>query len=75
MTEPIDLKGQGVRLVDVFVIGPLMIWGGAKAKGEPLGTLLALAGIGTIVYNGINYHRYAAMERARAELRARIDQE
>jgi len=52
-------KAQGVRLADVYLIGPLMIWGGARAiPTNPLpGLLLTLFGMGTIVYNGVNYRR------------------
>ena len=44
-----DVKGQQIRLLDVFLIGPLMIWGGSKLKNEPLGPLLLFAGVGTII--------------------------
>lgn len=51
------MKGQTVRLWDVFLIGPLMLWGGGKLMPEyPVaGGLLAVLGAGTIVYNGGNY--------------------
>lgn len=52
-----DPKGQNVRLLDVFVIGPLMIWAGRRLKDEPGGSLLTLAGIGTIAFNYANYRR------------------
>lgn len=57
MNSLFDPKGQNVRLLDVFVIGPLMIWGGLKVKEEPLGSLLALAGVGTIIFNAVNYEK------------------
>lgn len=52
-------KAQGVRLADVYLIGPLMIWGGARAiPANPIpGVLLTLFGLGTIVYNGVNYRQ------------------
>jgi hypothetical protein len=56
------LKSQNVRLLDVFAIGPLMIYGGMKLRqtGDHslAGSLLALFGVTTILYNGRNYVRY-----------------
>jgi len=53
------MKPQTVRLADVFLIGPLMIWGGLKLSDEYplLGGTLATAGVGTILYNGKNLLR------------------
>jgi hypothetical protein len=52
-------KAQSVRLADVFLIGPLMIWGGWRlAQQYPLrGQFLAVSGAATICYNGYNYAR------------------
>lgn len=55
-----EIKAQYVRLLDVFVIGPLMIAGGYALddRGSKLaGPALALTGVATIVYNGRNYVR------------------
>tara|TARA_R110002110_G_scaffold107768_2_gene269512 strand:- start:780 stop:1031 length:252 start_codon:yes stop_codon:yes gene_type:complete len=51
------MKPQTIRLLDVFAIGPLMIWGGMiSAKRAPvLGYGLALTGAATVLYNGLNY--------------------
>jgi hypothetical protein len=51
------MKPQTVRLYDVFVIGPAMIWGGWELLDEHplLGSFLLAAGMGTVVYNGRNY--------------------
>ena len=43
---------QAVRVIDVIVLGPAMIKGGTKISGS-LGTFLVLAGIATIVFNGL----------------------
>jgi len=53
------VKSQYVRLADVVLIGPMMIWGGARAIPERplLGSLLTLMGVGTIVLNGVNFRR------------------
>lgn len=49
-------KGQDIRLLDVFVVGPLMIYGGLKTELPPAVRIaLALLGFGTVVYNGMNY--------------------
>ena len=48
---------QPVRLLDVFLVGPLMIYAGKKGEFKPI-VKNALIGIGvaTIAYNGINYY-------------------
>lgn len=48
---------QTIRLIDVFLIGPAMMYVAATAQGIP-GTLrwfLAFTGLMTVVYNGHNY--------------------
>jgi hypothetical protein len=59
-----EVKSQPVRLVDVFVIGPMMIAGGrAWEKTNPwAGVVLSLLGVSTIVYNASNYWK---IEKAR----------
>jgi len=42
-------KGQLMRLLDVFVIGPFMIYAGAQIKDPYVKTGLIGIGIGTIV--------------------------
>lgn len=60
------MKAQSIRLADVFLLGPLMIWAGGEVRkcsphgksglGRRLaGDALALSGLGTILYNGANY--------------------
>ncbi len=41
----------------MFALAPLMVWAGLKvAKDTPVpGYALAAAGVGTAVYNGLNY--------------------
>lgn len=56
-------KSQWVRLIDVFVLGPFMIWYAvvtADATGTA-GAALALfiSGVLTIVYNGFNWLQIA----------------
>lgn len=53
-------KAQWIRLADVLVIGPLMIWGGVALhrNAHPLaGALLGIFGAGTVVLNGYNFVR------------------
>ncbi len=53
-------KAQWVRVADVFVIGPLMLWAGlelGERKHPARGTALALIGLATVAYNGLNYIR------------------
>ena len=54
-------KSQQVRVLDVAVIGPLMVWGGFKLGGVG-GAALTFFGVTTIAYNGWNYGRVARGE-------------
>lgn len=51
------MKAQPIRLLDVFVLGPFMIWSGLNAKGIPGWAKIGLvvAGAATIAYNGQNF--------------------
>lgn len=53
------VKGQNVRLWDIFAIGPLMLYGGVRlTKENPiLGPILAILGVTTVYYNARNYLR------------------
>lgn len=50
------VKSQRMRLVDVLVVGPLMVWGGVKAGGWG-GAALAVSGLATMAYNARDYSR------------------
>lgn len=52
---------QLVRAWDVVAVGPLMIWGGLKLRDEHgvAGTALAVFGVGTILYNALNFTKNA----------------
>jgi len=52
-------KTQAIRLVDVFALGPFMVWFGMEAKDVPDAARLVMiaSGVATIVYNGSNYLR------------------
>lgn len=53
---PGDVKAQGIRLGDIFIFGPLMIYS-AFGKNPPewmKATMLAV-GVGTIIYNTLNF--------------------
>ena len=66
------MKAQGVRALDVFVIGPAMIAGGSTiykhayedGARRALGALLIFAGIGTVIYNGNNWLKGEAAREA-----------
>jgi len=53
------VKTQQVRILDVVVIGPLMIWGGLALSGRSklAGAALTFFGASTIWYNARNYRR------------------
>ena len=57
-SELLQGKSQAVRLLDVFVLGPGMIYA-SKFKGPPdwIRFALLVTGIATIIYNGRNYLR------------------
>lgn len=51
-------KTQAIRLIDVFAIGPLIIYAGAKSGtklSQPVRAALIATGVATIGYNGRNY--------------------
>jgi hypothetical protein len=50
------MKPQAVRLVDVFLLGPFMMWAGSRRKlpGWASATL-TLSGWATVLYNATNY--------------------
>jgi hypothetical protein len=58
-TETIEefQKSQEIRLIDVFVIAPICVYAGIKAKGLPkiINYSLIIIGIATFYYNGKNY--------------------
>ena len=55
----IDEKTQEIRLLDIFVLSPFMIWFGATATGVPQWAkfVMVISGILTALYNGRNYLR------------------
>jgi len=63
------VKAQGVRLFDVFILGPAMIWAGVELQRRRpgLGGFIAIAGAGTIVYNARNYERRQRMLKRRKQ--------
>lgn len=52
-------KTQEVRLVDVFLLGPFMVWFATVAQGVPQWAKIALAvsGVLTTLYNGHHFIR------------------
>jgi hypothetical protein len=48
---------QPVRVFDVFVLGPFMVWAGAKARDLPTWARggLIVSGIATSIFNGVHY--------------------
>ena len=51
------MKTQDIRLIDVFVLGPFMIWAGYEIgkKKDFAGMVMAAAGVATMAYNWENY--------------------
>lgn len=51
------MKAQTVRLFDVLILGPVMVWAGFRLAPHPIGKFITLAGVGTMAYNLENYQR------------------
>jgi len=53
------MKPQAIRLIDVFLLGPAMIWAGwlLRRRNKPLGAFMAGSGALTSLYNWHNYQR------------------
>lgn len=51
------MKAQSIRLMDVFLLGPFMIWFGFVAQSISTipKIIMIISGAGTIIYNGRNY--------------------
>lgn len=50
------MKAQGVRLMDVFLLGPFMMWAASRRElGPNARGFLGAAGALTILYNAANY--------------------
>lgn len=51
-----DIKAQAVRMGDILLFGPLMVYGAlGKATPQWMRTAMLVIGIGTIVYNAANF--------------------
>jgi len=58
-----EVKAQGVRLADIFVFGPLMLYAGlGKETPQWLKLGMIIIGAGTIVYNLVNFMEIAKRE-------------
>lgn len=51
------MKTQDIRLIDVFVLGPFMIWAGTQLKSDAAKVAMIAAGAATIGYNWANYQQ------------------
>lgn len=53
------MKTQLVRIADVVFFGPFMLYAASRPKlNKTQKVILATIGIGTIIYNAINYLKY-----------------
>jgi hypothetical protein len=48
------MKTQTIRLLDVFLIGPYLIWLARRERGIHHPLLVGL-GLATMIYNGVNW--------------------
>lgn len=57
-TTSTGVKSQVVRLIDVYALGPLMIYAAMSPDAPPIArAALAFTGASTITYNARNYMR------------------
>lgn len=51
------MKVQPVRLIDVFVLGPFLIWAGINGRSLPMWARdgLVISGALTSIFNGLNW--------------------
>jgi len=56
------VKAQTIRLIDVFALGPFMIWAGTQLEDDWARYLMIAAGGATIAYNFNNFVRVAKGE-------------
>ena len=63
--EPL-VKSQQIRLLDVFVIGPLMAYGATRMPLGPASVALGFFGATTVWYNARNYLRVRKWEDERS---------
>lgn len=53
---PSDVKAQAVRMGDILLFGPLMIYGAlGKATPQWMRAAMLAIGAGTILYNAVNF--------------------
>lgn len=51
-----DMKSQRVRLLDVFLLGPFLMWAATRPTlGATARQVLWWSGFATVLYNGANY--------------------
>ena len=62
------MKTQTIRLIDVFLLGPFMIWAGTQLKGDWAKAAMIGAGILTITYNARNYRIEKALTHEQNDL-------
>ncbi len=64
------MAAQAIRVLDVFVIGPVTIWAGytlAVRQYPVRGLGLASVGVATILYNANNWVKFEAASKRRRE--------
>jgi hypothetical protein len=59
------MKTQLVRIADVIFFGPFMLYAASRPKlNKSQKLILTTIGVGTIVYNAINYLKYETKKTA-----------
>lgn len=57
MADPDEGKAQWVRLADILIVGPYMIYAASEIRSPWFRRGLTLLGLATIVYNGAHWWR------------------
>jgi hypothetical protein len=52
------MKTQTVRLIDMFILGPFMIYAGMQMRKDWMQVAMIIGGAATIVYNAQNFYQY-----------------
>lgn len=62
--DPFVGKSQTIRLIDIFVLAPAMVYVGVSGKVPRWMRVFAvLGGFATVYYNGVNYLRHERASR------------
>lgn len=65
------VKSQQVRLIDIFILGPAMVYVAVNSKQKVpdlIRAFVCVSGVATTLYNGVNYIQLERLKRRANEL-------